>query len=85
MGLLKIGAAWLKDGRRGKFMSVRITTESGDQNYLMFRNKFKREGDNKPDYEVFASTDEDEATDKRREAPQGVRDDFQVSDDDVPF
>lgn len=57
----KIGAFWLKESESaGRFMSGRLDTPcpmliGSDVSLMLFRNKNKEEGDNKPDYELFAA------------------------------
>ena len=51
----KIGALWIKDGKKGKFMSGVI----GGKQVLIFKNERKKES-NHPDYEVFNPGDKNE-------------------------
>ena len=73
--MTKVGAAWKRQGKKGEFLSVKVTLGGTEYSALMFRNKYKGENDKKPEYEIFISDDE--------EAPP--RQAAQTSDDDVPF
>ncbi len=58
MGLDKVGALWLKDGKKGKFMSGEIEVGGAKVRVLVFKNTYHESGDKKPDYEVFVSDEE---------------------------
>jgi len=77
MGLKKVGALWLKEGAKGKYMSGEI--EVGDQkiSVLVFRND-KDGQEKRPDYRVFVPEDDEEG---EQRAP--VKE--ESFDDDVPF
>lgn len=53
MAFTKIGALWLKDGAKGKYMAGEIERQSGEKiRVMVFKNTFKTEGDTKPDYTI---------------------------------
>ena len=82
MALVKVGAAWLREGKKGKFLSVKITMQDGDHNFLMFTNKHRDEAGKKPYYEVFVTADDEgEEPAQQRQAAIPASD----PDDSVPF
>lgn len=56
----KIGALWIKEGAKGKFMSGVI----GGKQVLIFKNTRKKE-DKHPDYEVFNPGDKTDLPPKK--------------------
>ncbi len=73
-GFEKIGALWLKDGKKGKFMSGTI----GGKSVLIFKNSRKQAGDKFPDYEVFKGQE-------RTDLPPKSQEEAQQENDSVPF
>lgn len=49
----KAGALWLKNGKKGKFLSGQIEINGEKHGVLIFKNKNKREGTKQPDYQIF--------------------------------
>ncbi len=71
---MKIGAAWLKDGEKGKYLSCQITIPLlGTLNFAMFRADKKN--DNSPDYEIVWSEP------KKQKKPA----ESNFDDSDIPF
>lgn len=68
-----IGAAWVKEGRNGKFMSGNIEIDGQKVNFLMFKNDRKRPDRKDPDYQFVLA-------ERQESKPQPVD-----NDDDVPF
>ena len=55
-----IGAFWLKESAKGvKYMSGKITIGGAEHQIVMFKNTLKKEGENTPDYRIFASKPRD--------------------------
>ena len=75
MALKQIGALWEKKGRSGTFYSGNIEIDGQETNILVFKNKYKEEGDNKPSLIIHISVDDEE---------QPPIDDT-PTEDDVPF
>ena len=50
-----IGALWLKEGNKGKFMSGVITIDGVTHNIVVFKNTLKQEGERTPDYRILPS------------------------------
>jgi len=47
--MVKVAGLWLREGKKGKFFAGTL----GGASILVMKNRFKKEGDNKPDYEVY--------------------------------
>jgi uncharacterized protein (DUF736 family) len=54
-----IGALWLKEGRKGKYMSGVVTVNGVEQRIVVFKNHYKQE-DKHPDYRIFMSKPREE-------------------------
>ncbi len=51
-----IGALWLKESKKGeRFFSMQVEIDGVKHSFVGFKNKFKEEADNKPDYKIFVS------------------------------
>jgi hypothetical protein len=68
-----IGALWIKDGKNGKFMSGKIKVGDQEVPVVVFRNTYKEEGSNKPDYKVY------------RQQPRDGEPKRALDKDDIPF
>lgn len=76
MALRKVGALWLKEGKKGRFMSGVFEPEGREGpkfRILIFKNE-KKDGPKDPDYTIHQSQD-DEPTER---ATDGQK-------DEVPF
>jgi len=84
--LVRASGLWLKDGKRGKFMSgeVREAIPAGAK-LLIFKNDRKESGSNEPDYSLFYGAAEDQPPMKRAEPQQQQAAAATVPDDDIPF
>ena len=58
MGFQKIGALWLKQGKKGKFMSGEIEIDGVTHKLTVFKNDYKKE-DKHPDYIINKVDDDD--------------------------
>lgn len=74
MALKYVGALWLKDGKKGKFMSGKIELLGVEQDILIFKND-KGGNERRPDYQIAIQEDEEE-----QEKPEPNK-----FEDDVPF
>lgn len=83
MALQKVGALWLREGQKGKFMAGEI--EIGDKkiSVMVFKND---KGDNpkRPDYTINQVTDEDSEVEEVRDAFKGEIKKV-IEEDDVMF
>lgn len=63
-GEKSIGGLWVKTSKNGsKFMSGQIEIDGQKHNFVVFKNTYKEEGDNKPDYKIMAAIKKDEGYD----------------------
>lgn len=84
--LIRASGLWLKDGKRGKYMSGE-TSEAipAGSKLLVFKNDRKEPGSNQPDYHLFFVSG-DEQPPMRRAEPQTTRRSApEVDDSDIPF
>lgn len=51
--LVKIGALWLREGKKGKFLGGEVKVGDEKISLLVFKNTRKAEGSKHPDYEIF--------------------------------
>jgi uncharacterized protein (DUF736 family) len=53
--LEEAGAFWMKSSKTGtQFLTGKIKSKSGEEtNVIVFKNKYKTEGSNQPDYRVY--------------------------------
>lgn len=49
-----LGAAWVKTGNYGDYISVSVEINGTKHSFTMFPNKYKKEGSNQPDYRIPA-------------------------------
>lgn len=79
-----IGALWLNESKSGtKYMSGVIEVDGQKIKVVVFRNKYKEEGDNKPDYRILKSEEQQQSAPATSASPApAVGSAFQ---DDVPF
>lgn len=69
---MKIGALWLKENEKGKFMSGEIDLITSKVSIVVFRNENKKEGSNQPDYDIILSRPKKENTDVADIQPSDV-------------
>lgn len=53
--LEEAGAFWIKTSKTGtQFLTGKVKSQSGEEiNVMVFKNKYKTEGSNQPDYRVY--------------------------------
>ena len=57
MAFKKIGALWLKDGKKGKFMTGNIELGEKEISVFVFKND-KGDNSRRPDYQIMIADDE---------------------------
>jgi hypothetical protein len=83
--LVEAGAFWIKTSKAGNsFLTGTVKTEAGEAiKVIVFKNQYKVEGSNQPDYRVFYDTSvppqQKAATSTESSAPE-VK-----ATDDIPF
>jgi len=68
-----IGGLWLKDGKNGKYFSGEIELFGTKQHIFIFKNMYKEEGSNQPDYRILLPKEDAPAA-----APK-------IADEEIPF
>jgi len=48
-----IGAVWVKSGQYGDYLSISLEIDGTKHNYTAFANKYKQEGDKKPNFRIM--------------------------------
>jgi len=76
MALESIRALWLKEGKKGKFMSGEIEVSGEKLRVMVFKND-KGDNDKRPDYRIMMAVDDEQEA----YAPDPPPDD----DDSIPF
>ena len=47
-----VGGIWVKEGAKGRWLSISVEINGVKHNFVGFKNDYKEEGDNKPDYRI---------------------------------
>jgi len=76
-----IGALWLKDGKKGKFMSGVIEIDGKKTSILVFKNTYK-DNDKKPDYTIHQPEEQRQQPEQQKPQPAKTSESF---DDDIPW
>lgn len=73
MGLRKVGALWLKEGKKGKFMSGEYQPDgrNGPKTHLLIFKNGKKDKPNDPDYLINVADDDE----PKKEQTSGHRSD----------
>lgn len=48
-----IGAVWVKSGQYGNYLSISVEINGVKHNFTAFANKYKEQGDKKPDFKIM--------------------------------
>lgn len=59
-----LGAAWIKTGNYGDYISVSVEIDGAKHSFTMFPNKYKKEGSNQPDYRIPAHKSQSKPTEQ---------------------
>lgn len=79
--LEKIGAFWTKTDKKGVvYFTGNLELDGKKIKAQIFKNGYKKEGSNEPDYRIFMSNDAAQA--KQTQQPYGIKDE---TVDDIPF
>jgi hypothetical protein len=85
--LQRVTGLWLKDGKRGKFMTGKSEGEiPAGSKLLVFKND-RKQGENDSDYVLYAVAPEDQLPMRRAEPVRNPAtvDGSEVPSDDIPF
>lgn len=64
----RIGGLWLKDGKRGKFLTGKVPQDlTAGQRLFLFKND-RNKGDSDPDYAMFVATDAAKPGDEEKQS-----------------
>jgi uncharacterized protein YbbC (DUF1343 family) len=66
----KIGALWIKDGKKGKYMGGEMELDGVKRKVMVFKNNYKKT-DAQPDYIINMAVDDEQQQD--RSAPEPSR------------
>ncbi len=83
MALNKIGALWLRDGKKGKFMAGVLEIEEQEYSVMVFKNN-KDGVEKRPDYTINLVVD-DEDQQSVPDQTQSTPKQQQQDDDSIPF
>ena len=72
----KIGALWLKDGKKGKFMSGQIELDGKKISVLVFKNNKTKP--THPDYQIVLAEDRGQRPQQYQSGPEPFEDDSEV-------
>ncbi|MEK6881169.1 MAG: hypothetical protein AABY22_16230 [Nanoarchaeota archaeon] len=62
----KVGALWQNKGKKGTFFSGTLDLEDGNLKVIVFKNNFKKDNPNAPDWVIYKSENgEDKPTPKK--------------------
>jgi hypothetical protein len=82
MALKNAGGLWIREGKKGKFLSGSFQPEGREGpkfSFMAFKNEDKEEGSKQPDYKIVMAEDDEE----RPRDEKTSRD--RAKDDGVPF
>jgi uncharacterized protein (DUF736 family) len=90
--LEEAGAFWIKKSKTGNnFLTGTVKNKSGEEiKVIVFKNKYKTEGSNQPDYRVYFDTSTppavktNQATEKSKSAPSKNKEELPQTDE-IPF
>ena len=88
MGLKNAGGLWLKEGKKGKFLSGSFEPQGkgGPKfQFMAFKNEDKDQNPKAPDYRIVMTEDEFEEKPRGVTGRQASQADDVMTDDDVPF
>ncbi len=84
--LTRASGLWLKDGKRGKFMSGQVSEAIPEgAKVLIFKNDRKKPGTSEPDYTLFFVMPDEQPAMRRVEPGQTTRAQEVAEDDGIPF
>lgn len=78
--LLRVTGLWVNTQRDG---NQYLNGSLGGLRLFVFKNSYKKEGSNEPDYNLFVTANETKKTDKPKE--ESAKDDTPVDTGDLPF
>jgi len=64
--MVRITGLWENDSNNGKYLSGSL----GTSRILIFKNKFKKEGDNQPDFNVYFAEQNSKETAETKSVPK---------------
>jgi len=84
--LVRASGLWLKDGKRGKFMTGQTSEPIPEgAKLLVFKNDRKEPGSTAPDYTLHFAPPDEQPPMRRAEPGQKNHVAEQVADDEIPF
>jgi len=89
--LKEAGAFWIKQSKTGNsFLTGSVKTKSGEEiKVIVFKNKYKTEGSNQPDYRVYFDTKpagpQEQAEVKAKKEVKKSEEKSEVKSEEIPF
>jgi uncharacterized protein (DUF736 family) len=85
--LEEAGAFWVRSSKSGtQFLSGKVKTKSGEEiSVIVFKNKYKTEGSNQPDYRVYFDTPASEGQPKTETKNAGASTTQTAKTEEIPF
>jgi hypothetical protein len=84
--LVRASGLWLKEGKRGKFMSGHTSEAIPDgAKLLIFKNDRKEPGSTEPDYVLYFVNPDEQPPMRRAEPGQRSQASEDLPDDEIPF
>jgi hypothetical protein len=73
--LEEAGAFWIKTSKTGnQFLTGKIKSKSGEEiSVMVFKNKYKTEGSNQPDYRIYFDNGPQKNNNQTSEKPASVK------------
>lgn len=90
--LEEAGAFWTKKSKTGtQFLTGKVKSKSGEEiSVMVFKNKYKTEGSNQPDYRVYfdngpVKNDPEINSEKKSESPKKEAKIQELKTEEIPF
>jgi uncharacterized protein (DUF736 family) len=89
--LEEAGAFWIKTSKTGtQFLTGKIKSKSGEEiSVMVFKNKYKTEGSNQPDYRIYfdngSTKNNSQNSEKKVSSKEDVKENKESKGEEIPF